>query len=215
MAGGSAGLAEPDLDCVIRQTRFGERDLVKREKRPFLVEVRRGKKPEGKAEVSKPGVAWPRPPVETGPPQEPSPQASMLQAEPPPETPKAVPTGRILPSLVEEPVATGFAEDEAPRRRGRPPGSKNRTPREPAAAKDGPPRRRGRPPKPRPVPQPFVWPDEPEEAPVAAPEPAPVHAAPAESGPPQARQRRESRILSRYVYGTTPKRGERWKREFR
>jgi hypothetical protein len=142
------------------------------------------------------------------------PPISMPQAAAP-EAAKAPPTGRILQSLDEQPIVTGFAEEEAPRRRGRPPGSKNKSPRESAAPKDGEPRRRGRPPKPRPAPQPFVWPDEPEEAPIAAAEPAPVFLAPAETMASQPRQRRMSRILGRYVYGTMPKRGERWKREFR
>ena len=54
-----------------------------------------------------------------------------------------------------------------------------------------------------------TWPDEPEEVEIEIlPD---VAAAPVETVPQQPRQRRVSRILGRYVFGTMPKRGERWK----
>lgn len=178
---------------------------MKRELKPFVVEVKRGKRRSlfgAHAEVlnAQPSEASRRADLAlfAASSNEPA-QSKSLAAEA---------LGRILPSLIEitpEPDVVG--EESPPRRRGRKPGSKNRpkaldivaTADEAtgltatATAMD----------------------IEGEEAAPAA-EPAASRQA-AFEGPPatRARLRERSAILARYVFGTEPVPGERWKRTSR
>jgi hypothetical protein len=102
-------------------------------------------------------------------------------------------------------------QDSLPKRRGRKPGSKNKPRTKSASDVPATPKRRGRPPKqaPAPVVRPLWNPTPPTALPptavLASAETDPI-------GPVAVRERRISRILGRYVFGTIPLRGERWKR---
>ena len=185
---------------------------MRRDKRPFTVEVRRGgnKTPAAPKTKSRPAAKKIQPPVEMAPPT-----AAEL---PPPALEANKPVGRILPSLVEPEPVELMAEPDLPRRRGRPPGSKNKP--KPGRESSGLPiaaKRRGRPPKVRvSAPTVYEWAASANEPEIVAPvrQAEPVVRAIAE--PRQApHERRVSKILARYVFGTMAKPGERWKRSRR
>ena len=175
---------------------------MKRELKPFVVEVKRGKRRSlfgAQVEMlnAKPSEASRRADLAlfAASSNEPA-NSKSLNAEA---------LGRILPSLIEvTPEPDVVREDMAPRRRGRKPGSKNKPKvlRDvPAAVVEiAPPR--------------AIAPEGVEAA--SAAEPPGARQSPFE-GPPatRARLRDRSAILARYVFGTEPVPGERWKRASR
>jgi hypothetical protein len=194
---------------------------MKRGKRPFTVEVRRaGPKRPGFPEADTGGMSLDpevlrRAEEALGQGRGDIPPSAPLEAE--------RPKGRILPNLTEPPPEVPMAEEiPAPRRRGRPPGSKNKPKvlgAQPQVA--GAPKRRGRPPKIRP--EPVVRPSwftppavqSPAKAARGLPTEPPEATTTAELVRLPRMERRMSTILGRWVYGTVPTRGERWKRRLR
>lgn len=194
---------------------------MKRGKRPFTVEVRRsGSKRPVLPEADTGGMSLDPEVLRRA---EEALGQTRDEIQPSGQTETLRPKGRILPNLTEPPPEVPMAEEiPAPRRRGRPPGSKNK-PKLPGAHPQivGIPKRRGRPPKirPEPVVRPAWF------TPSAAQSPAIVaHGLPAQQQemsptpdlvPLPRMERRMSTILGRWVYGTVPTRGERWKRRLR
>jgi hypothetical protein len=118
---------------------------MKRPIKPFVVEVRKGQKRSGTPEfMPKPDKIPEDDAVRRA-------EALLFAPQPSPDSddgPAAGRTGRILESIPApgtEEASSPLEEEALPRRRGRPPGSKNKLKSEAAAAK--PARRRGRPPR--------------------------------------------------------------------
>ena len=122
------------------------------------------------------------------------------------------PAGRILPSLIEPPVAEIEPEEPQPKRRGRKPGSKNKPKLPPADLGDAPVLR---PAQVQPTPHHSVLPDPDEDFddPIEVP-PSTLRQEPSRE-PRRQRLRDRSRILARYVHGTAPVPGEGWMRRGR
>lgn len=194
---------------------------MKRGKRPFTVEVRRsGAKRAGFPEPDNSGMSL-DPEVLRRAEEALGQGREEIQSADSSESDR--PRGRILPNLTEPPPEVPMAEEiPAPRRRGRPPGSKNKA-KAPGAQPQlaGAPKRRGRPPKirPEPVDRPAWFTPPAPQSPAA---PARGFAADQQETSVTAelvalprKERRMSTILGRWVYGTVPTRGERWKRRLR
>ncbi len=191
---------------------------MKRGKRPFLVEVRRTGKKQPLGELDT-GMSIDPDVLRRAEEALGNARAEFVQADAVRPVESARPMGRILPNLTEPPPVEPMAELDPPRRRGRPPGSKNKS-KSPGLATSGTPglpKRRGRPPKirPEPVSRPM-WQATP--APVYTPvvvRPLRTETATEAGAPPARRERRVSKILGRWVFGTMPTRSERWKRQYR
>lgn len=180
---------------------------MKREPRAFVVEVKRGKRrPPLRAEAEG---------FDPGPSQASRRAEAALfaasgsrNATPGPQSPDLI--RRILPSLIERP-ALAPAQDTAPKRRGRKPGSKNR-PKYVAeqlsralAPIDG----SGRAEMDRPGAS-----DAGVETPTAETS-VPIHLDTTLPSPPRVRLRNRSAILARYVFRSEPDPGQRWRRPSR
>ena len=189
---------------------------MRRDKRPFVVEVRRAgaKKTAAEPATKRKLKALASPPADD-PPRPAAPVEAVIS-----DPPKSA--GRILPSLVEPPPPEIIAEPEPTRRRGRPPGSKNK-PKFNFESSSAPPtgKRRGRPPKNRPDAPSFIdWANSPAEEIENVADTvefdeveAAMPVAMAESASrPSGRKRRVSTILNRYVFGASSRRGDRRKR---
>ena len=122
------------------------------------------------------------------------------------------PAGRILPSLIEPPIVEIEPEELQPRRRGRKPGSKNK-PKLPPAALGEAPVPTTAPAQSTPHHSVLPDPDEDLDDPSEVPPSAPRHEPSRE--PRRQRLRDRSRILARYVHGTVPVPGEGWMRRGR
>ena len=186
---------------------------MKRDLKPFVVEVKRGKRRpsflgqfEDKTTTMNEATRRAELALFTAPPGDTA--AAQMKAQ---ES-----AGRILPSLIEpEPADEIVLDDPAPRRRGRKPGSKNK----PKLHSAGEVEETGRTVAKRPAPNPATaiasWlaePDEPAETRPAAPLVEAVRADVPGSGPTRQRLRDRSTILARYVHGTAPGPGEGWSR---
>ena len=183
---------------------------MKREVKPFVVEVKRGKRrqsflgqPDDDTATMSEATRRAELALFSGPTAEAT-QAKASAGEP---------AGRILPSLIEPPPPEVEPDDPQPRRRGRKPGSKNK-PKVPAPQLREAPPLAAAPPMPS-IPRHVVGPatedfDGPAEAP-----PAEARHEPATSEPRRQRLRDRSRILARYVHGTAPVPGEAWRRRGR
>ena len=221
-----------------------ERGTMRRDTRPFVVEVRRGLRRPQPAKAYEEPVPPPRSSLDDMLRRA---EAALFEAPPSPAQPapapeSSPPTGRILRNLEEvDPLTALLAESTAPRRRGRKPGSKNKPkPAQEAAAPRGRKAAAGRRAGPEPTDHPTRWgtrgaihplpkrelvtpsiPSRRETETGAALRAAhsDVERAPAPSAQVlpdrEAARRSRSSILGRYVFGTELKAGERWKRRLR
>ena len=184
---------------------------MKREVKPFVVEVKRGKRrqsflgqPDDDTAMMSEATRRAELALFSGP------NADAAQAK----ASVGEPAGRILPSLIEPPPAEAEPDDPQPRRRGRKPGSKNKPKVPVPGLSDAPPPVAVAPALPGPrygvSPAAADVFDAPAEAP-----PAEVRHEPSTREPRRQRLRDRSRILARYVHGTAPVPGEAWMRRGR
>ena len=204
------------------------RGSMKRDLKPFVVEVKRGKR------RSQLGKQFESVGLDSSLSEAAKRAEIALFASPPPQklvaaAPPSPPVGRVLPSLIEIPPTAAPEADPLPRRRGRKPGSKNKPKpangdhaRAAEAPSAGRPKMSGnaapvvmvrvtRPIDVRPLPPASTTAEAVRPAMI---EPATIHEA-AGSAPRPVRLRNRSSILARYVFGTEPGPGEQWKRRSR